>query len=225
MAEQKKPTKKSQPISDVESPGTTAASPTSKSIIIKNGPIIKDPMVVEESVTEPKAESSKNVVKAGGSSKIKLQPLPTSDIIPSKEPEATEDVKTSAPDGAKKDEEKSSETETPEEPAQKSKSEHKTDADTGKESDTKDKPTNSPAEQDAAEASRKAEHDTNLQKIVDSKTYYLPIDAVKKRKTKRFVILGITLSIFLILVWINIALDAGLINIDGVSPLTHFFSS
>jgi len=223
MAEEKKSTKKFQPISDVESPGKTAASPTSKSIIIKNGPIIKDPMVVEESSAEPKTDSSKSVVKAGGSSKIKLQPLPTSDIIPSKEPEATEDVKTSVPDAAKKDEEQSSETETPEEPAQKSKSENTPDTD--QEAETKNKPTNSPAEQDAAEASRKAEHDANLQKILDSKTYYLPINAVEKRKTKRFILLGIALSILLILVWINIALDAGLINIDGVSPLTHFFSS
>lgn len=221
MAEDKKPIKKSQPISDVEKPGKTAASPTSKSIIIKTTPLIKDPMVVEETDKKAEDETSKNVVKAGGSSKIKLQPLTTSDTPETKD-EVTTPEKPNLPDEEpKNDDPKSDEPVQSDKPAV----EDETDSDKDQPTESKDKALNTPDEQDAAEASRKAEHDANLQKIVDSKTYYLPINAVEKRKTKRFVLLGIALSIFLILVWINVALDAGLIQIDGVSPLTSFFSS
>lgn len=221
MAEDKKPIKKSQPISDVEKPGKTAASPTSKSIIIKTTPLIKDPMVVEETDKKAEDDISKNVVKAGGSSKIKLQPLATSDTPETKD-EVTTPEKPNLPDEEpKKDDPKSDEPVQSDKPV----AQGQTDSDKDQPTESKDKALNTPDEQDAAEASRKAEHDANLQKIVDSKTYYLPINAVEKRKTKRFVLLGIALSIFLILVWINVALDAGLIQIDGVSPLTSFFSS
>ncbi len=221
MAEDKKPIKKSQPISDVEKPGKTAASPTSKSIIIKTTPLIKDPMVVAETDKQTEDDTSKNVVKAGGSSKIKLQPLATSDTPETKDEVTTPEKPKLPEEEPKKDDPKL------DEPVQSDKPAVQDEPDSGKDQPTesKDKALNTPDEQDAAEASRKAEHDANLQKIVDSKTYYLPINAVEKRKTKRFVLLGIALSIFLILVWINVALDAGLIQIDGVSPLTSFFSS
>ena len=221
MAEDKKPTKKPEPISDVEKPGKTAASPTSKSIIIKTTPLIKDPMVVEDSDKKTEDDSSHNVVKAGGSSKIKLQPLTTSDTDQPQEDSSGPEKPKVAEDEPKKDESKVDESVT--EPKADVEDDQKADA--SKSAETKDKTLGTPDEQDAAEASRKAEHDANLQKIVDSKTYYLPINAVEKRKTKRFVLLGIMLSIFLILVWINIALDASLIQIDGISPLTSFFSS
>jgi hypothetical protein len=64
-----------------------------------------------------------------------------------------------------------------------------------------------------------------LQKLLEEKTYYLPINSREKRKTKRFVLLGIVLSIILIAAWADIALDAGLIHIDNVKPVTHFFST
>ncbi len=86
------------------------------------------------------------------------------------------------------------------------------------------KPAADAAEQEAAEAAQ-AEHDTAIQKLVDSKQYFLPINTVEKRKSKRFVALGIILSVVLALAWADIALDAGLIQINGVKPLTHFFSN
>lgn len=222
MAEESKSSKKPQPISDVEHPGKTAANPTSKSIIIKNGPIIKDPMVVEDSEAKIEDDTTKNVVKAGGSSKIKLQPLPVAENEEPKQDESSQDIETPIVEAPKQDEEKSVESNGEAKPE---KTTEKKDATFDKETEEKDKSTNTPAEEEEAEASRKAEHDANLQKIVDSKTYYLPINAVEKRRSKRFVLLGIAVSILLILLWVNIALDAGLIKIDGLSPMTHFFSS
>ena len=90
---------------------------------------------------------------------------------------------------------------------------------------TDKKSSKTPGEEEEAEASRKAERDANLQKIVDNKTYFLPINAVEKRKTKRIIVLGIVLSLVLAVAWVDVALDAGLIEIGGVKPVTHFFSN
>lgn len=188
----KKTTKKSQTITDVEHPGKTAATATSKPVIVANRPIIKDPMMVEEK--ENKDDKSELLTKKT-STKPKIQPLEPS-------------PKTEEASGEEKNKEKSQE-------------QAKDTLDEPKKNDSK----NSKSKEDSEEsiAKRKAEHDANLQKIVDAKTYYLPINAVEKRKTKRFVVLGVLLSILLLMVWVDIALDAELIQIDGLSPLTSFF--
>lgn len=69
------------------------------------------------------------------------------------------------------------------------------------------------------------QHEAEIQKMVDSKRYNLPINSLEKRRTKHTLIIGIVLSILLLLAWVNIAMDAGLIEINGVKPLTHFFST
>jgi len=76
-----------------------------------------------------------------------------------------------------------------------------------------------------AEAEKVALHDAEIQKLVDSKQYYLPINAVEKRRSKRVVALGIFLSLILAAAWLDIALDAGLVQLDSVKPVTHFFSN
>ena len=80
-------------------------------------------------------------------------------------------------------------------------------------------------QQSDAEAAEQARHAAEVQKLIDSKTYELPINAVEKRKTERFLILGILLAIFLALAWVDIALDAGIIHLSGIQPVTHFFSN
>lgn len=183
----KKSTKKKKPISDIQEPGKTAVSATSKPVIVTNRPLIKDPMVVEDVDDAPTKEvlPSKKT-----STKPKLQPLQS----PAK-PE-------------------SEETEPKDEPVPSTEP-----------SKEKTPPQKQKASDDDSEGleKRKTEHDANLQKIVDAKTYYLPINAVEKRKTKRFVLLGVLLSIFLVMLWMDIALDAGLIQIDGITPFTSFF--
>lgn len=74
-------------------------------------------------------------------------------------------------------------------------------------------------------AKLQAEQHAKLEKLIESQRYYLPIDSVEKRRAKRFVLLGLVLSILLILAWVDIALDAGLIHIDGLRPVTHLFSN
>lgn len=78
---------------------------------------------------------------------------------------------------------------------------------------------------DDAAAKQAAERDAALQKLADSKQYYLPIKTVEQRRSQKVVVLGTLLSIVLVLAWVNIALDAGLISLGNIEPLTHFFSN
>ena len=78
---------------------------------------------------------------------------------------------------------------------------------------------------DAKAAEEAAKHEAAVAELSESKKYYLPVNAVEKRRTKRVVLLGIVLSILLALAWVDVALDAGLIQMSGVKPVTHFFSN
>lgn len=78
-------------------------------------------------------------------------------------------------------------------------------------------------DQDLAEK-KEAERQANLDKIAAAKTYYLPINQVVRRRSKRIAVLGAVLIVVLGLAWLDIALDAQLITIPGVEAPTHFFS-
>jgi hypothetical protein len=77
---------------------------------------------------------------------------------------------------------------------------------------------------EASAEDAKAERQANLQKLVDNKTYYLPINTLETQRTKQFVAVGTLLSILLVLAWADIALDAGLVHIGTLKALTHFFN-
>ena len=81
------------------------------------------------------------------------------------------------------------------------------------------------AKADAVAAAEKAEteKEATVQKLVESKQYYLPIETVEVRRSKRIVVLGVAISLLLALTWVNIALDAELIQLGDIKPLTNFF--
>jgi hypothetical protein len=80
-------------------------------------------------------------------------------------------------------------------------------------------------DKDDTEDKEAAARETALQKLTESREYFLPINSVEKLRSKRVAILGTALSILLIVVWIDIALDAGLLTLGSVHSVTHFFSS
>lgn len=88
-----------------------------------------------------------------------------------------------------------------------------------------EKPPIDPEAADQAEAAKQEEHDATIQKLIDDKKYVLSINSVEKRRTKRFLVLGLALSLVLAIAWVDVALDAGLIHLGSVKPLTHFFSN
>ncbi len=72
-----------------------------------------------------------------------------------------------------------------------------------------------------AQAVRQAEQE----KIIESKQYFLPINTVEKRRGMERFILLLLVVIVVALVWLDIALDAGILRLGGIHSLTHFFKS
>ena len=210
MSEEKKPTSKPKKIIDVAHPGDSAPSPNSKSVIITHRPTIQDPMMNAaekpadtEDSTEPAAPSD-----VAHSAHTVLQPLTAPEPAEESEPEVEAEPKTEEPKPAEKPE-------TDAKPPEASGT--GTDAKLG----TKDIQTEAQmAASDDAETKRQAD----LQVLVDSKKYYLPINTLETKRTKQFVLVGVLLSLILIIAWADIALDAGLIHIGNLKAVTHFFN-
>lgn len=222
------------PIFDVSHPSKTKASATSKPVLVSNRTIIKDPMMStgSEATTEMSSEPARML------DKVTIQPLSAPAL-----PKATI-TKAVAVD---KDSEEALITEEPEhpnaiteaeEPAQETQPEAETagstaasdeeedaeqQTDTDKE-DPKAKDTNAPLDLEKA-AKEQAKEEAELQKLIDSKKYFLPIETVENRKAKRFIALGVLLSLLLAAAWFDIALDAGLIHVGNLKAFTHFFSN
>ena len=76
-----------------------------------------------------------------------------------------------------------------------------------------------------AAAKEIAAHDAEIQKLIESKKYFVPINSVENRKTKRFIAVGLFIILILAVAWVDVSLDAGLIHIHGIKPFTHFFST
>ncbi len=216
MAESKKSTKTA-PIADVAHPGKSAPADNSRSIVISR-PIMKDPMMVDD-------EAAKTTSKTGAETKSDadkvLKPLADVPEIPESTPKT---------DGAEPETEATAAAPAP---AEESKTNGDSPADKPETSEPKaaepsaskiDGTTVAPVDVEA-EAAKAAEHEAAIQKIVDSKKYFLPINSVEKRRSARFVALGIVLAIVLSVAWLDIALDAGLIHLGSVKALTHLFSS
>lgn len=189
---------KSTPIKDVTDADKVAPSDTSKSIIT-NRPMVKDPMVKEEAKDAEVEQDTKK------DDKINIGTAKTLEVTPG------------LADDKKSEDDKKPE---PAEPAP-----DVADDDKKSESEKDDKNPEDPTAELKEADTKKAEHDAEVEKLIDSKKYELPITTMEKRRSTRFVILGLLLAIFLILAWINIALDAQLIQIEGLNPVTHIFSN
>lgn len=74
---------------------------------------------------------------------------------------------------------------------------------------------------DDAQAAREAEQE----KIIASKQYYLPVRALAKRRVNRRALALLVLVVIVAAVWLDLVLDAGIIRLGVIHPLTHFFGS
>lgn len=193
------------PIVDVARPNESAPSDTSVPVIINNRPILRDPMMASDIPTVGKPDSETAPLTATAT-KINIQPMNSDE---------TDQVEVKKPEPVEKIEEPVSEPPIAEPEQVGSITE-----DTSVSSNPK-----TAAENIAAEAEKVAKHEAEMQGLTDSKKYFLPIDTVQNRRTKRFVITGIVISILLVIAWVDIALDAGLIKIGGLKALTHIFST
>lgn len=232
--------KAAKPIKDVAPPGESAPSPNSKSVIISNRQVLKDPMVRAKTVLpqedKPSGDESK---KKPDDDKLLTAPLleAEGDGKPVVSNKAGKPPAPSKPEAKLAEAKKPEEQKEPEQPEQSEKPEEpketpadNPDEESGEETVEKsvdDKSSSDKTRQAEveAEAEEEAQRQAVLQKLTENKKYYLPINSVEKRKAKHFVILGLLMAVILAAAWADVALDAGLVHIDGVKAPTHFFSN
>jgi hypothetical protein len=185
-------------VMDVQKSDAVASDATAKPVIVTNRQILRDPMVTNEATTPVTEVKSGAPSETEPAAETKVETI----IAPVTEQPAGEQPKTeAAPEPEAKPEPEA-------EPAEPVPGEVTTDAAIE-------------AAAEDAEAKREAE----LQKLIDKKQYFLKINAMEQRRAEQFIALGVVISIVLALVWLDVSLDAGLIHLGSIHPLTHFFSN
>lgn len=243
MTKSNKPTSTNQ-IIDVAHPGKSAPAGNSKSVIVSNRPLLRDPMVVSDTTAADRATSNSKSETILAKTSNKSNRLLTAPLLETEEAPAAD--QTTKPDEAKPDIETSQAVEPAPVPDEPNLPDATTDVGVDKQpakpvtspennlhpSDPEEPPADEaqPSKEEAAkqleaEDSEEAKRQAAIDKLADSKQYYLPINSVEKRRSKRFVLVGVVLSLLLIVAWADIALDAGLIHIGNVKSPTHFFSN
>lgn len=74
--------------------------------------------------------------------------------------------------------------------------------------------------EDEAKAAKVAEQE----KIIASRKFYLPTSTTKQRRGFWVAVLLVVIVLLLAAVWLDVALDAGIVHISGLHPLTHLFN-
>lgn len=244
MADTTKKEKTTKKIIDVAAPSTTLPSPNSRSIIVSHGSIVKDNTIVEDGEEET-TNNNQPFSSLSGNKKLTIQPLsdfkldpePKVEEKPSVEASDTLSTEVSVDDKPIGEAEEIGEDKT-EEASDDNKVEVKTDSDhtdevdqnqttksmTSTETEDSDKSADDEKSIQEKEAEKaKAEHEQVLDELVENKSYFLPINSVKIKRNQRIVLLGLGICIILIIVWLDIALDTGIINNTYNLPHTHFF--
>jgi len=236
MTEKKKAAKKvttpkkatEEKVFDVASPGKTVASAHSKPVIVTNRSVVRDPMVTP--LSNDKTEAGAEQPTEGGSSgpdethggpmpKMRIEPL-HADVKP--EVKAATDEAEDTPQEATEQ----PATETTEETQPEAKDEKPEESDSDDEDDEfselnadAKKAKNKEAEAAAAAEQKRREE---AEAAIASKQYFVPINAVQKRRSARtaLVILAI---IILLTVGVLVVADAGIVDI-GMDPPTNFIA-
>jgi hypothetical protein len=250
MSDDKKANRK---IIDVQHPGKSAPTPSSKPIIVTNRPILKDPMVIEEkgdgleeksAGAKTEEKPSQPMVQSGATIKPPEEAKDDVKVVDGVSETPFEEAAAVEPEPKPKDTTEPAVETTDDTPAalvEETEPDTAAEADQVKESSTeatsltentgpsddhvKQDDQLSPDEAMQAEVTAQAQHEAALEKLAESKKYYLPIKTTETRRSRQVVITGILLSLVLVALWIDVALDAGLIHLNGVQPLTHFFSN
>lgn len=215
-------------IVDVANPNDTPSPETSKPVIISQRPLMRDPMmaapVSDESPAPAEVKLPEPTETAPETVRHERIIMPPGQAKPATVASARSKMLTI--DNIKPRSEKPAETvvDLVAEPAPKtvSKPEVKPQAQPAKpKPDTPLSPEAQEAQDDAEEDIREKE----LAKLVEDQTYFLPVGAVAHKKARRYTGLVVLLILVLGALWLNIALDADLIQIDGVEALTNFFKN
>ncbi|HSX05446.1 MAG TPA: hypothetical protein VLF69_03190 [Candidatus Saccharimonadales bacterium] len=211
---------KEQKIVDVASPGKNLPSASGRPLLVTNRPVLSDPMVtnatpasneqpvVSAPVINRTAKTIAPVSQDLQDAPAKTQtPEPPAAVEPPVEP-ANETITTAKE--VHQDEPAAPAPSGPEEPAEASETVRDSDAEASAEA----------AKQQAAEDARAQE----LERLIESGTYSVPIDAVQRKRSRIFVAVMCVLSLVLLAALADVALDANLVPAPTSVPHTHFFA-
>jgi hypothetical protein len=236
-------------ISDVTSDSSVGANSSSRPVIVSNRPIMRDPMmapITNESklsdTTEKTSGSSTHQLDPSGAplldppSVTKKKIVPPSDIrshrdnkisditpATSIKPAAKIDVVSVAThDSIPESIKISSTAKTDKKTSGQTNSTSTPDADEAEDGDNSDQETQDAAEANTAAETRDADEAEKVSKLVEAKTYLLPINALQRKRSQQIALLGMFLIILLAIAWLDLATDVGLIHVPFL-PVTHFF--
>ncbi len=187
-------------LTDVSPSRNTVPSPNSKNVIITNHPTIKDNTIKSDDLD--KESSSLN-------HKINIQPI---NMINDKSPDVVPEEKKLVEKNEQPIVNETTGSISPDKPQYETINIAK-DADTNINQDNQDK----------KKIDEQIALNNKQDELIDLKKYFLPINSVRNKKNKKFLILGVVLIIVLMLVWLDVSLDAGIFHIAGIKPVTNFF--
>lgn len=208
------------PISDVL-PGNGAADGTSRGAIVTNRPMMKDPLLADVDLAGgmvPADAASGNAKPADAAEPVagKAHSIDPPELLPASTDETgvetqQQDAASSSEDQTNDDVAKSVDAATPE-PTETEQT-HKPAGDT-------------PTELDLNQADVKSsgiEPTPEQQQIIDAGTYDLPIVTAETRRIRREVLLTSVAILVIVLLWLDMMLDAGLIRLGNLHALTNLF--
>lgn len=203
------------------------ADPTSRPVIIKPRPVLNDPTLLSD---EPKDDDSEQTL-AAASRVIKIEPITDEAELKAEADTAKSDTEQplgntdteKLPPNPDNDNPQPPKPEAPViEPAAKPES-LPPETDTSENGIKTHEQLNAEAKQQAEAEAKMAQHAAEIAQLIKEEKYVLPINVKEKRKV-RFIVIGGIVAILLAVVWLDVALDAGIISDSFNLPHTHFFA-
>jgi len=222
-------------IADVASPGKTMPSASGRPLLVTNRPVLTDPMVVAtpgatvelpsgelpsapivnrtaktiSPVTEEGQAASRQAADSANATEASAPEEPTAGVSLEATPEETKPAKIVSTEEASAEK-------TVRDTASRVAQERADDVARDSEAEAVATET----KEDAAEIARTAE----LERLIETGTYAVPINALQRKRSRTFVVSMCVLSVVLLLALADAALDANILNISVSVPHTHFFS-
>lgn len=190
----KKVTPKTTKITDVADPGKTAPSATSRPIVVTNRPVLtNDPMMVNSEAPDIIATAAPTIHTSKTLNPVSAEEQTSNSSASDTAAEQPDSASSEAPEPSLAQDDARAEAEDASAEAKE-------------------------ARERAAEEARNRE----LEQLVESGTYNVPINAVQRKRSHMFVAGMCLLAIVLAVVLFDIVLDVGIVDISFI-PHTNFF--
>jgi hypothetical protein len=223
---------KSPRLDDVKHPDRVTPSATSRPIIVTDHSMVaKDPMMAPTANTQPSEADEGTPVGSSMTHERTIQPI---SVISTASEEGKKDVTPGAPKGSESELDKGTELEpksaeaavtgpeiTTPAPEPKTESER---PDVSSRADELRDPDAELTAEEAATAEAKVKREQELEDMIASGKYAVPINAVQRRRSRAATALLFVLAAVLALVLLDAIVDVGIVHVPSSVPHTHLFS-